>query len=133
MLTGYVVQINVLGLWHTDEYDGKDEKENGGETPEAAVEAKEVLQVGEDLQHGEGEDCGDRPDETFATGTRVVWEKFRGEEIRNCLDAQLETEHLNRKKNKFGFGIWDANDQGGRSCAGARGAPAEKFGLGRKF
>ena len=23
--------------------------------------------------------------------------------------------------------------QGGRSCAGARGAPAEKFGLGRKF
>ena len=98
MLTGYVVQINVLGLWHTDEYDGKDEKENGGETPEAAVEAKEVLQVGEDLQHGEGEDCGDRPDETFATSTRVVWEKFRGEKIRNCLDAQLETEHLNRKK-----------------------------------
>ena len=24
-------------------------------------------------------------------------------------------------------------DQGGRSCAGARVAPAEKFGLGRKF
>ena len=24
-------------------------------------------------------------------------------------------------------------NQGGRSCAGARGAPAEKFGLGRKF
>ena len=23
--------------------------------------------------------------------------------------------------------------QGGRSCAGARGAPVEKFGLGRKF
>ena len=98
MLTGYMVQINVLGLWHTDEYDGKDEKENGGETPEAAVEAKEVLQVGEDLQHGEGEDCGDRPDETFASSTRVVWEKFRGEKIRNCLDAQLKTEHLKRKK-----------------------------------
>ena len=26
-----------------------------------------------------------------------------------------------------------APTQGGRSCAGARGAPAEKFGLGRKF
>ena len=95
MLTGYVVQINVFGLWHTDEYDGKDEKENGGETPEAAVEAKEVLQVGEDLQHGEGEDCGDRPDETFATGTRVVWEKFRREEIWNCLDAQLSSTRTN--------------------------------------
>ena len=36
------------------------------------------------------------------------------------------------------FGIVAYNNpnldfQGGRSCAGARGAPAEKFGLGRKF
>ena len=27
----------------------------------------------------------------------------------------------------------DGDDQGGRSCTGARVAPAEKFGLGRKF
>ena len=27
----------------------------------------------------------------------------------------------------------DGTNQGGRSCAGAQGAPAEKFGLGRKF
>ena len=37
----------------------------------------------------------------------------------------------------FWYRNWDAlylcQPQGGRSCAGARGAPAKKFGLGRKF
>ena len=71
-----MLQINVLRLWHTDEHDGEEEKEDGGETPEAAVEAEHVLQVGEDLEHGEGEDGRDGPDESFAAGAGVVGEKL---------------------------------------------------------
>ena len=69
-------QINVLCFWHTDEHDREEKKEDGGETPEAAVEAEHVLQVGEDLEHGEGEDCGDGPDESLASSARVVGEKL---------------------------------------------------------
>ena len=69
-------QINVLCFWHTDEDNGKEEKEYGGEPPEAAVEAEDVLQVGEDLEHGEGEDRRDGPDESFAASTSVVGEKL---------------------------------------------------------
>ena len=44
----------------------------------------------------------------------------------------------NFKKHDFNFMIEKNTrrvngDQGGRSCTGARVAPAEKFGLGRKF
>ena len=38
----------------------------------------------------------------------------------NSRESEVMMEMVNKK-------------QGGRSCAGALGAPAEKFGLGRKF
>ena len=69
-------QINVLCFWHTDEDNRKEEKEDGGEAPEAAVEAKGVLQVGENLEHREGEDCRDGPDKSFAAGAGVVGKKL---------------------------------------------------------
>ena len=69
-------QTNVLCFWHTDEHDGEEEKEDGGKPPEGAVEAKDVLQVGKDLEHGEGQDRRDGPDESFAASASVVWEKL---------------------------------------------------------
>ena len=49
---------------------------------------------------------------------------------------EMETEQVGPSAKSFtpfvGVGE-DFSDQGGRSCAGAWGAPAEKFGLGRKF
>ena len=69
-------QINVLCFWHTDEDDGKEEKEDGGEPPEAAIEAEDVLHVGKDLEHGEGEDSRDGPDKSFAAGAGVVGKKL---------------------------------------------------------
>ena len=45
---------------------------------------------------------------------------------------------VNKKKMPMKLNQWvnkgkKVGHQGGRSCAGARGAPAEKFGLGQKF
>ena len=46
------------------------------------------------LEHGEGEDGRDGPDESLAAGTGVVREEFGGEKVGDCLDPQLEAEHL---------------------------------------
>ena len=48
------------------------------------------------------------------------------------LKQHIKT-HSGEKSLKCTLCEYASVNQGGRSCAGARGAPAEKFGLGRKF
>ena len=48
------------------------------------------------------------------------------------LKQHIKT-HSGEKALKCTLCEYASVNQGGRSCAGARGAPAEKFGLGRKF
>ena len=48
------------------------------------------------LEHGEGEDGRDGPDESLAAGTGVVREELGGEEVGDGLDPQLEAEHLDK-------------------------------------
>ena len=74
-----------------------------------------------------GEDGGGDVDDAQDHGGGVGGGRARGDEDgdgveHHCVDpGELLEDHE------------QGADQGGRSCAGARVAPAEKFGLGRKF
>ena len=74
---------------------------------------------------------------------KVQSERFKSKEKgaecipmkRSSFKQVINTKRENKEKGRAsGFRLLgNKSMQGGRSCAGARVAPAEKFGLGRKF